>query len=107
MARVFLELAVAGDRRAVIEPGMLGGLITSGPDLSETASKDRPLRLLMRAGETIDVIGISAHLLLAKMDRASVNNKKGMYDTVTLDGQSFQRDTVVIWLDEDDGKSPG
>lgn len=103
MARVFLELAVSGDRRVLIEPGLIGGVLTSGSDLSETASKEAPLRLLMRAGETIDVIGISAHLLLAKMDRASVKNKSGAFDTVTMDGQSFQRDTVVIWLDGDNG----
>lgn len=103
MARVFIELAVKGGGRALVEPGMVAALITRG-DLSETSSAESPLAVILRGyGDTLELIGISAHMLLAKMDRVSVNNKQGLYDTVTVDGETFGRDTVVIYMDGTDG----
>lgn len=103
MARVFMEVAVKGGGIAYIEPNMIGALIMRGT-AGGTAPSESPIGLILKGyGDMLEVVGTSAHLLLAKMDRISMNNKDGLYDQVEMDGQTYKRDTVVIFMDEPDG----
>ncbi|MDE2100557.1 MAG: hypothetical protein KGL39_25160 [Patescibacteria group bacterium] len=67
MSGLFLHFPLAGDRRALLRPSQIGGMLTCGPDLQEIASKERPLRVMVVGGETMDAIGISAGGLIDSM----------------------------------------
>lgn len=102
MARPFLELYVKGGGRALVEPSMIGALIMKG-ELAGAATDTSPLGVILKGyGDMLEVVGISAYQLMAKIDRVSVKNKMGLFDAVTLDGENFQRDTVIIHMEADD-----
>lgn len=63
----FIELALKGGGRAMIEAGTIGGFIVAeGADLHTPGTPERPVRIILRAGETLDVIGQSASLILVR-----------------------------------------
>lgn len=63
----YIEVQVKGNRRAYIEAGSIAGIITSpGMGLADVGQIGAPVSVILRAGETIEVIGMSAGLLLVK-----------------------------------------
>lgn len=74
----YIEVQVKGNRRAYIEAGSIAGIITSpGLGLADVGHIGAPVSVILRAGETIEVIGMSAGLLLvkAKMVRKRVRDE--------------------------------
>lgn len=68
----YLELHVKGNRRAYIDAGGILGVITSpNMEFDTVATSTSPISVILRAGETIEVIGQSAGLIMlrAKMAR--------------------------------------
>ncbi len=66
---VWLELHVKGGGLAVLEVGMLGGLVSSGGIL-DVGTPQSPVRVVLRAGETIDVIGESIGGIMMRVTNA-------------------------------------
>jgi len=74
----YIEVEVKGRRRAYIEAGSIAGIITSpGMGLADVGHVGAPVSVILRAGETIEVIGMSAGLVLvrAKMIRKRVRDE--------------------------------
>lgn len=63
----YIEVAVIGGRHGYIEAGSIMGLITS-PNMGmfDIPSKTAPLTLILRGGESFEVIGESAGKILAR-----------------------------------------
>lgn len=63
----FIELRVEGDRRALIEAGSIAGFITSENGRVDTiASKDAPIAVILRGGETLNVYGESIATIVVR-----------------------------------------
>lgn len=73
---VFLHFRVAGNRRALLRPSQIAGIITSGPDTEAIASAEQPLRLLVMGGETLDVLGCSARDFINRAAEAEEEYEK-------------------------------
>jgi len=64
----WVELHVKGNGRAYVEVGMIGAVLTGvGADVMTPGTPTTPLRVVLRAGDTLDVIGDSAIGLMARM----------------------------------------
>jgi len=67
----YLELHVKGNRRAYIDAGGILGVITSpNMNFDTVATPTSPISVVLRAGETIEVIGQSAGLIMARAKMA-------------------------------------
>lgn len=63
----FIELRVEGDRRALVEAGSIAGFVTSQSGRVDTvATKDSPIALILRGGETLNVYGESVAMIIAR-----------------------------------------
>lgn len=63
----YIEVHVVGNGRAYIEASGIAAVITgAGTDVHSRGNKDMPVRILLRVGETLDVIGDSAGHILAR-----------------------------------------
>lgn len=63
----YVECMVQGGRRAFIDVSLVGGVLTSpGMDAWAIADPERPLSILFRAGETLEVYGECVGVLLVK-----------------------------------------
>lgn len=64
---IYLEFHVVGDGRAFIEPGQIAGVMSgSGCDILTPGTATKPVRVLLRGGEFIDVVGDAAGNVLAR-----------------------------------------
>lgn len=73
-----IELRVVPDSRAFIEAGAIAGLITSSGGRADTVgTPDKPVRLIIRGGQTLDVYGesVAQILLRAAIVRQEVREK--------------------------------
>lgn len=63
----FIELRVEGDRRALIEAGAIAGFITSENGRMDTiGTKDKPVAIILRGGETFNVYGESIASIIVR-----------------------------------------
>lgn len=63
----FIEVRVIGDRRALIEAGSIAGIITSQDSRLDTiATAEKPLAIILRGGETVQVYGESGAMVIAR-----------------------------------------
>lgn len=63
----FLELKLKGNARAYIEAGSIAGIVTGvNMDCFTISSEKAPLALILRGGETLQVVEISAGLILSR-----------------------------------------
>jgi hypothetical protein len=63
----YLEFHVKGNRRAYIDAGGILGVLTSpNMNFDTVATPQAPVSVLLRAGETIEVIGQSAGLIMLR-----------------------------------------
>ena len=64
----YVECLVEGGRRAFVDVSIVAGVITSpGMDAWASAEPDKPLSVLFRAGEPLQIYGTSAAVLLVKL----------------------------------------
>lgn len=63
----YLELKLKGNARAFIEAGTIAGVVTGkNMDIHSLAHEGAPVSVILRGGETIDVIETSAGLIIAR-----------------------------------------
>lgn len=63
----FIEVRIKGDARALIEAGSIAGIITSAKGrLDVIATPESPLAIILRGGETLEVYGESAAMIIAR-----------------------------------------
>lgn len=63
----FIELRVENDRRALIEAGSIAGIVTSPNCRVDTiATVKTPIAIILRGGETLNVYGESAAMIIAR-----------------------------------------
>lgn len=67
---VFLEFHVKGGGCALVEVGMIGAAMARGHDVFAEGSADTPTVVVLRGGETIDVVGESVGKVIARLVRA-------------------------------------
>lgn len=88
----YIEVNTRGGRRAVIEAGSIAGVVTSpGMGREERSTPERPIRVILRVGETLDVIGESVFTLLARAYDAKTSLKERV--------RNGDADIWVDWLD--------
>ena len=64
---IYLEFHVVGNGRAFIEPGQIAGVITGeGCDIYANGIAEKPVRLLLRGGEHLDIVGDAAGKVLVR-----------------------------------------
>lgn len=64
----YIECHVKGDRRAYIDVSVVAGVVSSpGLRHDDVASPDKPLSIMFRAGETIEIYGMAASEFLCRM----------------------------------------
>jgi hypothetical protein len=63
----FLEFHLKGGGCAIIDTGVIGGAIAKGHDASAPGTTATPTLVLLRGGETLEVIGESPMLVIARM----------------------------------------
>lgn len=56
---VWLEFFVKGGGTAALEASSIAGFMCAGEDPFTPGTPDKPVRVIFRAGESIDVIGVS------------------------------------------------
>ena len=96
--RAFIELCVKGNRRIIIEPSSIIGVMTSANGKKDTAgTTESPVLLLLRDRDPIEIIGLTATLIFAQMCVVAekVEQLKG------ADSQNIPP-IVIQWLDRDD-----
>lgn len=63
----YIELHTVGNGRAYVEAGSIGAVLTGeGCDVHTPGTKTKPVRVVLRNGETIDVIGDCAGGILVR-----------------------------------------
>jgi hypothetical protein len=66
----YIEVRIKGDRRAFIEAGSIAGIVTSDTGRVDTvATAEKPIALILRGGETLEVYGESPAVILARCTR--------------------------------------
>lgn len=64
---IYLEFHVVGDGRAFVEPGQIAGVMSgTGCDILTPGTPTKPVRVLLRAGDHLDIVGDSAGNVLAR-----------------------------------------
>lgn len=64
---IYLEFHVVGDGRVFVEPGQIAGVMSGvGCDILTPGTATKPVRILLRAGNQIDIVGDSAGNVLAR-----------------------------------------
>lgn len=67
----YIEVMTCEGGRAILEAGSIAGLITPpGADCFTVPTQDSPLRLILRGGECLDVMGESAAKILVRSSEA-------------------------------------
>jgi len=81
----YLEFHLKGNRRAYLDAAMIGGVLTF-PDvgLYDLGTSTAPVTILLRTGETIEVIGQSAALILVRA-REARDQLKASGKTISVD----------------------
>ncbi len=85
----YIEVPVQGGRRALIEAGSIAGVITSpGASLDNPGVTDAPVAIMLRGGQTIEVVGQSGLLIMAraKIARKKVRDEGSDWHVDFLDG---------------------
>lgn len=63
----FIELRTVGDGRAIIEAGSIAGIITAkGSRVDTVATHSKPMSIILRGGETLEIYGESPARLLVR-----------------------------------------
>lgn len=84
----YIELLMPKNERLIIDAGSIGGVITSAR--SDTiATPEKPLIIILRAGETVSVFGESPRSLFLRAERAKLAAKENEFNFYidTLDRQ--------------------
>lgn len=72
----YIELHVVGGGAAVIEAGSISGVLTAeGCSVRDPGTPSKPVRVLLRGGETLDVVGDFAGKILARAHGAKLSAK--------------------------------
>lgn len=73
----YIELHVVGGGTAIVEAGSIAGVLTAaGCGIRDPGTPDKPVRVLLRGGETLDVIGEFAGKILARAHAAKLSAKQ-------------------------------
>lgn len=63
----YIEVHVVGNGRGYIEAGGVAAVLTPpGGDVHSVGTTDGPIRVVLRVGQTMDVVGESAGMILAR-----------------------------------------
>lgn len=72
----YIELHVVGGGAAIIEAGSIAGVLTAeGAKVTDPGTPDKPVRVLLRGGSHIDVVGDFAGKVLARAHAAKLAAK--------------------------------
>jgi hypothetical protein len=86
----YLEFHLKGGGCALVDAGMVGAVIAAGHDVWKPGTPDKPTRVVLRAGETIDVIGESPGVIVARLVDAREKARVLKYET--------NKEVYVDWL---------
>lgn len=92
--RPFIELSAKGDRRIIVETSAIVGVLTPEKGLKDTlGTPNSPVTLVMRNAPPIDVVGIEAVMVLARITEVTAKVDK-------LKETSEDPPPIVVqWLD--------
>lgn len=76
----YLEFHVKGGGCALVEAGSIAAVLAKGHDVWKVGSPDAPTLVVMRAGETIEVIGNSAGGVIGRVVDARAKAAKLKYE---------------------------
>jgi hypothetical protein len=94
---VYLEFHIKGGGSAIIEASMIGAAMSSSTDIWAVGTPNGPTRIILRSGETIDIVGNSAGGVIGRIVDAKAKLKvlKGQ------DGREVYLDQISPLSDPD------
>lgn len=84
----FLEFHLKGGGCALVDASMIGAAIAKGTDLNKVGTADSPTLVVLRAGETLEVINQSVVGVMGRVALAKIELKRKRYadpDAVFVD----------------------
>lgn len=84
----YLEFHIKGGGCALVEAGMIGAVIARGHDVWKVGTSETPTVVILRAGETLEVIGVSPGGVIARAVTAREQARKAKY-----------QDGTEVWVD--------
>lgn len=86
----YLEFHVKGGGCAIVEAGMIGAVIAKGHDPWKVGAADAPTLVVLRSGETLEIIGASPGGVIGRVVSARQTAQKLKFEA--------QIEVFVDWL---------
>lgn len=86
----YLEFHIKGGGCAIVESGMVGAVMAKGHDSWKVGTADAPTLVVLRSGETLEIIGASPGGVIGRLVSARQTAQKLKYEA--------QVEVYVDWL---------
>jgi hypothetical protein len=86
----YLEFHLKGDGCAIVEAGMIGAVIAKGHDVWKVGTAEAPTMVVLRSGETVEIVGASPGGVIGRVVSARQMAQKLKYES--------QIEVFVDWL---------
>lgn len=82
----FLELHIKGGGCAIIDTGVIAGAMRKGSDLFAAGTPESPTLVIIRGGETLEVVGESPGVVIARMVNVRMRLAEQQFEAKRLGG---------------------